>query len=316
MANLNYFVVSAALGATIGPRIRGSAGPLTFRRLANKITDVLKEREPYLADLADAGRSDERFVKRLRRAFEASRESYSIDRVIADPELNWSFLQRCSAFGLDNDAATLNRSLLTLRKASMLSGLRSRRTVVKDQWRFSFASEIAARAMYFRYGLSVDAFLCRPQLVDEFDHLAALLAPGFTRFQYRWCALNIRKRGISKLREGAAASKKLKWNDWTGSTPVSRVPHSAGICELLEGPHILFVAESSDLRESLETQQSVSKVTILEKGLWRPDPRRLHWSFAQADGESHALRKAMVSALVRRHKPVFNIPRGVHCRVA
>jgi hypothetical protein len=56
-------------------------------------------------------------------AFRHASQGFSPDRVVADPDLNRVYLGECSRLGLDSSAATLNRSLLNLRKRGALRGL-------------------------------------------------------------------------------------------------------------------------------------------------------------------------------------------------
>jgi hypothetical protein len=80
------------------------------------------------------------------KAFHHASQGFAPDRVVADPDLNRAYLSECDRLGLGSDAATLNRSLLNLRKRGALRGLSSRRTKLKvqpDDYRF--AAEIAAR---------------------------------------------------------------------------------------------------------------------------------------------------------------------------
>ncbi len=130
----------------------------------------------------------------VRLAFLAIRAGWPPDRVVADPLLNESFIAECRKAGLASPACALNQCLLNLRKGSQLKGLpRSKKTTFKEEEEYRFASEIAARHLERQEGASLDAIICDPSLVVKFDQLAAHLAPGFTPFQYRWAALNLRK---------------------------------------------------------------------------------------------------------------------------
>jgi hypothetical protein len=65
------------------------------------------------------------------KAFHHASQGFSPDRVVVDPDLNRAYLSECDRLGLGSDAATLNRSLLNLRKRGALRGLSSRRTKLK-----------------------------------------------------------------------------------------------------------------------------------------------------------------------------------------
>ena len=127
-------------------------------------------------------------------AYDAIRDGYSVDRVIADPLLNEAFINECKRLGLHGSPASLNHSLLNLRKRGALNGrARSKRTHFANEDEFRFATEMAARFLERREGVSLDSLLCDPALAEEFDRLAADIAPGFSSLQYRWAALNLRK---------------------------------------------------------------------------------------------------------------------------
>jgi site-specific DNA-methyltransferase (adenine-specific) len=133
---------------------------------------------------------------RIATAFESARQGFSVDRVVADPELNLRFINECRNLGLDAAPSTLNRALLNLRKSGGLRRIKSRRTLLVDEG-YRFASEMAVRFMERRDGVTLDDIICDPQLAAEFDKLAEALSPGFSPLEYRWAALGLRK--ISRL---------------------------------------------------------------------------------------------------------------------
>ena len=121
-------------------------------------------------------------------ALDATCQGFSPDRVVADPELNAAFLSEAGRLGLTAAAATLNRSLLNLRKAGDLRGRKSRKTSFVDEQDYRFAAEMAIRFLERRDGISLDSIICDPQLAAEFDAYAARIAPGYSPLQYRWAA--------------------------------------------------------------------------------------------------------------------------------
>jgi site-specific DNA-methyltransferase (adenine-specific) len=149
-------------------------------------------------------------------AFRKSCQGYSVDRVVADPELNREFLHKCNVLGIAGNPAVWNRQLFGLRKAGALKGLSTKRAIVlptnmADQ--FSFASEIAWFDLAKEHGCTLDDILCDPALADQFDKYAHRLAPGFKPFHYRWAALQMRKQA-KKAKEGVE-SFQIE-NSWKG----------------------------------------------------------------------------------------------------
>lgn len=63
-------------------------------------------------------------------ALDATCQGFSPDRVVADPDLNSVFLSEAGRLGLTAEAATLNRSLLNLRKAGDLRGRNSKKNII------------------------------------------------------------------------------------------------------------------------------------------------------------------------------------------
>ena len=128
-------------------------------------------------------------------SLDAASDGYSSDRVVADPELNQRFITECRRRGLEDSTSDLNRILLNLRKQGGLAGRpRSKRTHFVDEDEYRFAAEIAARSLERREGISLDAIICDPDKVTEFDQIAERIAPGYCPLQYRWAALGLRKK--------------------------------------------------------------------------------------------------------------------------
>ena len=87
------------------------------------------------------------FERAIVEAFRLSAAGYSVDRVLADDELNADFADRCTRAGLPGAVVDWNRLLFRIRKAGKLSHLVTRRRTDFD-WgavdRYLFASEICA----------------------------------------------------------------------------------------------------------------------------------------------------------------------------
>jgi hypothetical protein len=176
------------------------------------------------------------------------------------------------------------------------------------------ASEIAARVMFYRYGASVDTTLAHPELIKEFDRLASSITPGFSPFEYRWAALNMRKKGANvKLKISAIAqlewSRKLRFN-------APSLPTDEGVYTLLENAICLFVAGTEDIGESITSHRRIAEVSLFQADLWRPDPDRLSWQYVRMPDSNADYRFGVVRSLVGRWQPVFNIPRGKDKRAA
>jgi hypothetical protein len=309
MTHLNYFALSAALGASIGPRSQVTRSPSSYREMTREMADLMSKRRPHVQVLHEPGCAGAQYIKRVCKAFMAVRDGYSPDRVVADPHMNREFLKLCEAFGLEDEAFNLNWTLLNLRKAGELSNLQSRKSIVADQWHYIYASEIAARSMFYRHNVSVDKLICHPKLVREFDKLAKLLAPGFSVFQYRWAALNVRKKGAFRAGQPDDLPKTVEWSHKLKFNAVRKVPKVTGVYTLHEDDVALYIASSEDLHESIGEQRRLAGVQLVEAGLWQPRPERLYWKYAALPDVSSSTRYGLVNRLVSTFAPVFNIPR-------
>lgn len=245
-------------------------------------------------------------------AFRHASGGYSADRVIADPVLNKRFIETASSLGLDAPPVVVNHALFRLRKTGKLTARTSSlRTVIPDQWRFAFASEVAARVLFFQTMRSVDSLLCDPSLATRFDEIASSLAPGFSSLEYRWAALNNRKKGLLRSIR-AAAVESFEWQDKLhfGRDP-SRFAEDAGVFALLEGEELLYVGHTEDLAETIDAASQIARLDQIVDGLWKPSLPDLRWRISSHMERSEE-RAAVVTEMVSVASPVFNIPRGTN----
>jgi hypothetical protein len=191
---------------------------------------------------------------------------------------------------------------------------RAKPSDVRDLWRYAVASEMAARVMFFQYGASVDTTLAHSKLVAEFDKLASSITPGFSSFQYRWAALNMRKKGANvKLQPD-----ELERLEWSKSLrfDTSSLPSEDGVYTLFERETCLFVAGTEDIEESVQSHKRIAEVPLFQSELWQPNPATLSWRYSVMPDADSDYRFGVVRSLVGRWEPIFNIPRGKHQKAA
>lgn len=310
MADLNHFAISAELGSILGPKVSMRHGQFGSAELAATLSDLLRRRNSFVQSLGHADSLSLQYEKAVTSAFKLIRDGYSSDRVLADPAMDRKFIRACRDFGLEDTVFRLNMALVGLRKHNKLKVGKSRRAVVPDQWKYAVASEIAARVMHYRYGVSVDTVLSHPTLVKEFDDLAKSVTPGFTAFQYRWAALNMRKKGASeRIKSRQLAS--LEWSHKFKFNTLAGMPADKGVYALRENDVCLFVAGTENIHESIASQQRLVDVPLFPPNLWIPNPQRLFWRYVRMPGSLSGFRYGVVHALVAKWKPIFNIPRGM-----
>jgi hypothetical protein len=245
-------------------------------------------------------------------ALDAASNGYSPDRVIADPELNQRFITECRLRGLDDPAEVLNRILLNLRKRGGLTGRpRSKRTHFGDEDEYRFASEIAARFLERRDGISLDAIICHPNKVAEFDKVAARIAPGYSPLQYRWAALGLRKtKKLTPEIVGRIARPEDVINIPISEVIPDELPLSQGLYLFIATDQLLYVGEIENLRKRLKKHLEHSDNKGLARWIWEYGTESLHLEMQILKaGTEQQIRKALELELIRSRLPIFNIKR-------
>jgi hypothetical protein len=250
--------------------------------------------------------------KLIRQAFELVHAGYSADRIVADPDLNQSFIATCRSLGVDAPALELNSSLLNARKASLLSGIETtRRTIFPDLDEYQFASEIAARFLEHRSQVTLDQILCDPTLAAEFDSLAAQITPGFSSLQYRWAALNLRK--LKRLQPELLAHiivpttvQVIRIDD----LDVEKLPHEQGIYIFFSSAETLYVGECENLRSRIKKHLDHSDIRAVAHHFWQHGTNDiLLETRVLPSSTSTRVRRALEAELIASRRAVFNIKR-------
>ena len=241
-------------------------------------------------------------------AFRLTHNGYSADRLVADPELNATFVDACSRLGLVGDARVWNSLLFRIRKAGKLSQFPASRVTTmtwEDCDEYLFASEIAYRQMMDRGIGGLDAVLCDPELATEFDQIAASFAPGRSSLEYHWAALKLRKEARFARTRGASLSPdKLSISAPVelGQLSVTDVPESSGMYLVRgESSDPLYVGETLNLRRRL-SQFDVHAVD----SAWNGFAGTLRIEMAPT-GDAPPELLAWQSRLARHHRPKLNI---------
>jgi hypothetical protein len=244
-------------------------------------------------------------------AFRHASQGFSPDRVVADPDLNREYLSECSRMGLGSDAATLNRSLLNLRKRGGLRGVGSRRTILRDQPDYRFAAEIAARFLERANEITLDQIICDPDYAERFDEIAKTIVPGGNSFEYRWAALNLRKQQRLKpelLARVARPSSLLRFK--VGGLSLDVVPQNPGLYLFYSDQATLYVGECENLQNRIRKHLDHSDNKELARWLWEFGDGSLHLELQVLDKSiTQRVRRALEVELIRSRLPVFNVRR-------
>ena len=250
----------------------------------------------------------------LAQAYLEVRDGYSIDRVVADPELDRQFLRRCRELGLPGTDFDLNWKLFNGRKNKYFSDLPKTKSYTpsrKDECEFS--SEIAIRYVQEQFHsqkgwkISLDKIICDPDLAEEFDKIAAKLAPGFSPLDYRWVALGVRKavgRYASK-----AQTVKVPDFDFLGTTTSLRagsIPVESGMYLFRCENDSIFIGETDNLRQRIERHFDSGGKTGIPDWLYDCGARSMYLGIVPTPGVSPTNRKIVELGEVHRFKPLFN----------
>ena len=239
-------------------------------------------------------------------------DGYSADRVIADPDLNAQFLRACQSLGITAPAKTLNSALFNARKASFLSGIRTtRRTEIRDQESYQFASEVAARFLEHQSQATLDVILCDPEFTRQFDDLAKQICPGFSQLQYRWAALKLRKS--KRLRPELLAHVVVPDTVLVfrlDDLDVRSLPVEQGIYIFFSGTETLYVGEGENLRLRIKKHLDHSDIKAVARHFWDHGTTGLNLEIrVLPKSTTTRIRQALEAELINSRRAKFNIKR-------
>ena len=262
------------------------------------------------AEPAPTSKRDVRNVIRdaIVEAFYASHDGYSIDSLLAKPQLQTAFHDACLEAGLIGSPADWNRELMRLRKTGGFPkrGQVKRIRISDDELEaYGFAAEIAWRLTSDKFGhSSLDEIFCDPEKATFFDRTAKRFAPGFIPSQYRWAALRLRKASRELVDEAKKYHFMFTKRDftrfqlWRRFRP-SRFDGDPGIY-LLRGAdkQPLFIGRAIDLSNRLgthadcrATSEAIEHVALL--------------TGEELPGQEY--QDAFKEDLVRRYVPKWNV---------
>jgi len=244
-------------------------------------------------------------------AFLRTRDGYSPDAVIANPELNKRFLAGCREIGAEGTAFDLNHCLYNLRKSRALEDYpTTRRVRVAQRDEYEFASEIAARFLERRHNTTLDRIICNPALAEAFDELAQELAPGFAPFDYRFTALSLRKTRRLRPEVAPHLLRATRVESFRViDLDLNDIPRSQGVYLFYyKGEGLLYLGEAKNLRDRIRKHLEHSDRRELARWLWDHGVDDLYVEIhVLAVKTTTAERKALELDLIRSRRPRFNI---------
>jgi site-specific DNA-methyltransferase (adenine-specific) len=176
---------------------------------------------------------------------------------------------------------------------------------------YRFAAEIAARHLEQKYRASLDQILCNPDMAKEFDDIASSMSPGFSPFEYRWAALQLRK--TSKLKpELVLRIAGIKSADFGAveKLAIDSLPSQQGIYIFYSSQGTLYVGEAMNLRKRVAKHLDHSDRKALAEWLWQHGAKDLRLEILVLPVEFDTRsRRAVERELIQTRKPTFNIQR-------
>jgi site-specific DNA-methyltransferase (adenine-specific) len=247
----------------------------------------------------------------LLEAYRRAYDGFSLDRVVADPDLNRKLADACREIGLAGEPRTWNWTLFGMRKAGLLTGMPTvRRTEIgwDDCESYLFASEIAWRQMIDDGCESLDSILCDPFLAASFDEIASQWAPGHTPLEYRWAAMKLRKTAkVVRVRASLLTDARLRREVALDRRGMAQLPDQPGIYVVsgaADGKH-LYAGEAANLRRRLCNQFGPATRPLWKRCAESLTARYFPTACACTD------RLAYQRRLVARHRPMFNLPEAL-----
>jgi hypothetical protein len=277
-----------------------SLNQLVVTKLAVQMSRLASSAAPEMAMLAQA--------------YLEVRNGFSIDRVVADPELDRRFLRRCRELCLTGTDFDLNWKLFTGRKNKFFSDLpKTKNYTASKKDEFEFSSEMAIRYVQEQVHakehreISLDKIICDPDLAAEFDKIATRLAPGFTPLDYRWVALGVRKAS------GRYSSKAqtIKFPDFeflgaTSSVRTSGIPTDQGMYFFRCEDQPLFIGETDNLRQRIEKHFDSGGATGIPDWLYDSHAKTISLGIVPTPKVTQTDRKIIELGAILAFQPFFN----------
>jgi len=279
-------------------------GDLVARKATQKNGSVWKSAS---SESAAATLKSVALVERgLTEALRGVSNGYSLDRVVADPELNSDLVEACRKLSLPGDVPSWNRMLFRMRKAGKLAHITTeKRTEIS--WEkcdpYLFASEIALTKMLEQGHPSLDEILCNPALGQEFDAIATWLAPGFKPVDYRWAALKLRKEAKLARNRATAIIPRLDKKAELRESEWQDIPDGAGVYLVTTKNRKanLYSGGALRLRERLRLQ---FKDPAIERWINEWGANGIRYTIAHERSPVELL--AFQSRLIRKHHTTLN----------
>lgn len=300
-------------GVCVGDPLEGGTEPKMTKPTDKAVRGVKNQGAVqqllFGSEEADKSTLEWAFSQGIVEAFRKCHAGHSVERVVLDPDLGNAFHKQCQKLGLPADPRTWNRALFELRKGGELAEipiLHSTRFTWEECDGFLHAGELAWAQMLTREWPDLDEIFWDPSGAEEFDRLAAAIAPGYSPLQYRWGALKLRKAArLARMRARVIRPakfrkpKRLRRNRW------QHVPDdAAGVYQIsIRGDATpLYVGQTLRMGDRLRAHRD--QAHVFSRG---EDEAELVFRWYPLPAKTPIL-LAHQAALVRQNKPTMNVP--------
>ncbi len=265
--------------------------------------------------VAHAGFSQKDLNDVIIQAFKSTHQGYSSDEVILQDDLNRKFVSKCLEQIPTASPATLNWTLLNLRKAGKLGEIATTRRVPSDTSMVTHIAEIVARSIQDKHAVTTDRIMTDPQLRHQFDQQAGQLDPNVDLYLVRKAAFQLRK---TRRLKPELITRVADWQREISEFSVEKIrqdleviPDGPGVYIFRDSTGYLYIGQSQNLRERLKSHLDQADNLALAKYLAESGGTNLSIEIHSFPKDSRAMetmvRRAYESELIRSRKPRFNI---------
>lgn len=318
MSELNQYAISQILGSTIAPIRSPLFGGFSLLAVS---ADAIRAKASLSRGPAAFSVDDD---KRIVAAFEGVREGLGTDVILWNKAVAQAFHEESYQLGVTLPPAAASRRLIRIRKDPRF--FKERGVVIQPATvssphesvvpQFAHAIEFALVRLKYRHGASIDDVLIDPLLADEFENLAAAMAPGLSSIDLRLGALYIRKtRHFTKADKPKLQSlNPLEIEDqWSSPVPVRHADEveaesTPGLIELREASRVLYVSRNQSLQPTLEQLATGRAIELMADHFWHPNLDDITVRLIGRDRINGETAHNWELRLISFSKPVFNWP--------
>jgi site-specific DNA-methyltransferase (adenine-specific) len=308
MSDLDHLAISRILGSTVHAYSHTDFGGFSA---VKAVGEMLATRPKPSARLGPDTSRDAKIID----AFKKTHKGYSVDRVLADPDLVHQFIELAQRLGVDASPALINRRLLRIRKAG---DLKVETTVEekRDLRPFLIPAELAFAHLTYHHDASYDDLLADPEIGAAFDALALKVGRGGNAVDYRLAALHLRKN--IRSRRGSEGKKLANFGiadltqRWRLVGPFAKIaiddlPTAKGIFALSEPNRFLYLTRYPNIREGVDLFRDPAVLAAMGNRFWTPSLESISLQLIRQEDISGTTLRLLELKALEVYRPIFNL---------